>query len=78
MTNLTPRQATRLQNLIASGPLDRTPVDTELIGLGWAQEYDGSDAIEATDAAAQRLYDSRGQIKAELLPVEWHRPEFAR
>ena len=75
LTNrLTEKQAIRLQNLIASGPFDRKePVDSELLAAGWAQLYDGTDAVEAHDNAAASLYDRFGCIKDNLLPESWLR-----
>jgi hypothetical protein len=72
MQRLTEQQTNRLQNLIACGPLDRRPVDTDLIELGWAQIYDDMpDAIEAHALASEALYDDRGCIKDRLLPQAW-------
>jgi hypothetical protein len=69
---LTTRQASRLQNLLASGPADRKePVDSELFALGWLQNYDETDAVEPADAAEKALYDDRGVIKDHLMPEEW-------
>ncbi len=64
--------------MLAEGPLDAKPVDSELRAMGWAQFYDDSDAIEAADGARARFYDERGAIRDELLPLEWERPAFMR
>lgn len=63
---LTEKQAQRLINLAAMGPLDPRPIDAEL--TGWIQNYDDTDAIELQDGAINRLYDENGMIRAEITP----------
>lgn len=69
---LTEKQTMRLQNLAASGPLTRKPIDDELDAMGWTERYDDDDtASELVDGGTKALYAENGCIKPELIPEAW-------
>lgn len=69
---LTPREADRLVYLMAYGPADYRPgVDDSLRALGWIQNYDDTDAVEAIDGAEKLFYDPAGCIAAPYCPDAW-------
>lgn len=65
---LTKRQAARLADIMAYGPMDAAPGDEELHALGWLEKYDGTDAWDAADGAAAEFYGPDGKIRDYLSP----------